>query len=327
MASPDPTSPLREFSVVSSHDPTETHGRATQLLNEHRMRLGDRATDFKADVRVAPVGSLAMLYFSYGAPVEIAPAPLETFVAVHIPLAGRMSISSADGVRVYSPGTASVTCADDRVTMRWSGDFEHLVVRIDHRAIEARVEALTGAAPNRPIEFDRVIGDDGSGRAFVHAVRAMQSSLDDFGARGLPQPLASSYEDLVLGMLLLEHDHDHAEQLASRGRVAVGAATAATDHVRDHVAAAISVADLAAVARVSERALFDAFRREFGCTPMQWVRRFRLERAHAALRAADPRSGVTVADIAAAHGCGHLGRFAADYRDCFGESPSATLRG
>ena len=53
----------------------------------------------------------------------------------------------------------------------------------------------------------------------------------------------------------------------------------------------------------------------------------RLERAHNDLRAADPVSGTTVAEIAARWGFAHHGRFAALYQSSYGHSPSQTLRG
>lgn len=40
--------------------------------------------------------------------------------------------------------------------------------------------------------------------------------------------------------------------------------------------------------------------------------------------AAGPGDGVTVLDVAARCGFGHAGRFAAAYRERFGESPSRT---
>ncbi|MEU7612530.1 hypothetical protein [Micromonospora sp. NPDC049204] len=43
------------------------------------------------------------------------------------------------------------------------------------------------------------------------------------------------------------------------------------------------------------RALQLAFRRHHDTTPMRYVREVRLERAHRALRAADPTTGATVA--------------------------------
>ena len=56
------------------------------------------------------------------------------------------------------------------------------------------------------------------------------------------------------------------------------------------------------------------------------LRDVRLAGAHEELRAADPRDGRTVADIASRWRFTHPGRFSVAYRRRYGCSPSATLR-
>lgn len=87
----------------------------------------------------------------------------------------------------------------------------------------------------------------------------------------------------------------------------------------------LTVADLAAQANISIRALQEGFRREFGTTPMGYLRDVRLRRARADLRAADP-AATTVAAVARRWGFAHAGRFSARYAAAFGETPNTTLR-
>ncbi len=75
---------------------------------------------------------------------------------------------------------------------------------------------------------------------------------------------------------------------------------------------------------VSVRTLQDNFRQFTGLSPLEWWRNYRLDRVRAALRAAQPDTGVTQA--AMAYGFYHLGRFAEQYRARFGEPPRETLR-
>lgn len=101
----------------------------------------------------------------------------------------------------------------------------------------------------------------------------------------------------------------------------------AVAYIDDHADQPISVADIAAAAHVTVRALQYAFRRHLDTTPLAYLRRARLDHAHRELRTADPAAGATVGQIAARWGFTHPGRFAALYRDTFGTSPSRTLRG
>lgn len=75
---------------------------------------------------------------------------------------------------------------------------------------------------------------------------------------------------------------------------------------------------------VSERRLQLAFREVYDTTPLGFMRHRSLQAAHRALRAAEPGS-VGVATVAAAHGFGHPGRFAAFHRSVFGLPPSVVL--
>ena len=87
----------------------------------------------------------------------------------------------------------------------------------------------------------------------------------------------------------------------------------------------ISVPQLAEAVGASQRTLEYAFREGLGITPLQFMRRCRLNRALRDLRSAAPGSR-TVTEIAVKWGFGDLGRFAAEYRRLFGLYPSQTLR-
>jgi AraC-like DNA-binding protein len=96
-------------------------------------------------------------------------------------------------------------------------------------------------------------------------------------------------------------------------------------YIDDHADQPVTVADIAAAAHVTVRALQYAFRRHLGTTPLAQLRRVRLTHAHHELVAADPGSGVTVTEIAARWGFHHPGRFASLYRDTYRRAPHETL--
>jgi transcriptional regulator GlxA family with amidase domain len=87
----------------------------------------------------------------------------------------------------------------------------------------------------------------------------------------------------------------------------------------------IGLADIAAAAQLTPRSVQYLFRRHLSVTPLEYLRRVRLDRAHRDLLAADP-SVDTVNAIAGRWGFAHAGRFSVAYREMFGTPPSATLR-
>lgn len=87
----------------------------------------------------------------------------------------------------------------------------------------------------------------------------------------------------------------------------------------------VSLADIAAAAHVTPRALQYAFRIHHGTSPLGHLRRVRLDRVHFDLLAADPATGATVAAIAASWGFANPGNFSALYQDIYGVTPRNTL--
>jgi AraC family ethanolamine operon transcriptional activator len=86
----------------------------------------------------------------------------------------------------------------------------------------------------------------------------------------------------------------------------------------------VSIARLSDATGESERQLERAFRATFGVSPMRYARLWKLHRVREALHA--HVEATTVGAAALDLGFSDLGRFAADYRMVFGESPSETLR-
>jgi AraC-like DNA-binding protein len=94
-------------------------------------------------------------------------------------------------------------------------------------------------------------------------------------------------------------------------------------YMRRALAHPLSVAELAQFCGVPERTLQRHFVTFLGRPPLAHFRRLRLGAVREALLA--PGDGASITEIATSFGFTHLGRFAAEYRRLFGETPSATL--
>jgi len=96
-------------------------------------------------------------------------------------------------------------------------------------------------------------------------------------------------------------------------------------YVRARLDTRVPLARLCQAAGVSERGLRNAFYGVHGMCPRRWMLKERLHYVRRALTDASATSA-TVTDVATNYGFYELGRFAATYRQAFGEPPSATLR-
>lgn len=86
----------------------------------------------------------------------------------------------------------------------------------------------------------------------------------------------------------------------------------------------VSLADLCAAAGVGKTALYTAFHRVCGESPLAYFRKRQLMQVRTMLIRSDPIRG-RIKQAALDAGLTELGRFAAEYRRLFGELPSATL--
>ncbi len=94
--------------------------------------------------------------------------------------------------------------------------------------------------------------------------------------------------------------------------------------LKQNLARPLTIADVCEALRTSERSLHAAFRERLGTTPKLRLKVLRLEAARRELLGEEP--GTRVTDVALNSGFLHFGWFAHDYRRCYGETPSQTLR-
>ncbi len=140
------------------------------------------------------------------------------------------------------------------------------------------------------------------------------------GSRALQSPAGSRHHrDLPEhdGARPAPYDRTDSGPALLRRAIAYMEANAAND---------IALADIATAVHVTPRAVQYMFRRHLDTTPLQYLRRMRLDYAHRDLLTAE-RPDQTVTQIAARWGFMHTGRFAVLYRQTYGQSPHETLRG
>jgi len=95
-------------------------------------------------------------------------------------------------------------------------------------------------------------------------------------------------------------------------------------YMRENVDATLTLLDLSQVSGMRSRSLINAFEAVTGYSPMDYLKRIRLNGVHRALQRAH-RDAIRIIDVATDWGFWHMGHFTTDYRTMFGETPSQTL--
>ena len=138
-----------------------------------------------------------------------------------------------------------------------------------------------------------------------------------------PAAAASLEHTLITSMLTgLEHNLDELLRLptAMAGNTQI---RQLEEYLEAHATQPIDMQTIARATGHSVSSIYHTFRRHRGYTPMEFLKRVRMRLARQQLLQAGPGSSVTF--IALECGFAHLGRFAADYKRHFGESPSDTI--
>ena len=124
---------------------------------------------------------------------------------------------------------------------------------------------------------------------------------------------------------LVGQPHNYSEQLLStHGPARPRVVKQAIDLLEQQPEEPWTISELSRAIGVSARTLQSGFQRYVGVSPTTYLREVRLQRVHAEL--CNPEVQTSVSDSAFRWGFTHLGRFAAAYRNKFGETPSETLR-
>ncbi|TWU60813.1 transcriptional regulator EutR [Rubripirellula tenax] len=100
----------------------------------------------------------------------------------------------------------------------------------------------------------------------------------------------------------------------------------AEDYANGNPEHGLRMVDLCNATGVSERTLQYAFQTCLGISPINYLKRMRLQRARRQLKVSNSKQ-TTVAAIACQMGFWHFGEFSKAYKAQFDESPSTTLRG
>jgi AraC-like DNA-binding protein len=245
-------------------------------------------------------------------------APLSG-TAVNVWRDGRLEKTTAGSAAVFTPGMP--------VDLSWSGDCREICIKVTEEQMQRQLETMLNRPVRKRITFAR--------RMSLSA----RASRDWFGLVGLlareggqadgilAHRLAiDNLQHLLVQGLLLIQPHNYTEALAEEEACASTAVVRrAIDLMHAHPETPWGTVHLARATGVSARALQKAFQRSGQPPPMTYLRRLRLHKARAELAARCPNT-LTVTAVASHWGFLHLSRFAEQYRQLFGESPSETLK-
>jgi AraC-like DNA-binding protein len=188
----------------------------------------------------------------------------------------------------------------------------------------AEVAATAPDVTPGPVRFLSPVPLEGGARRWRETARFVSSLLANCADESPPLVIASAARLLAATALTAFPNTAVTEPTAAdRHDAHPGTVRRAVSFIEASAGRDITVADIAAAANVTSRALQLAFRRHLDTTPTAYLRRVRLDQARHELGRAS--KGATVTAIAYQWGFSSPSRFAEQYRAAYGELPSTTL--
>jgi len=318
--------------TLSSHPDTfrwqdvrTAHSEIARYLGQQEVSPVGRSRSFDGAAWARRLRSVSVVDISYSGEVETTPRRSEAFILVQIALVGTAVIRSGlEQIRLL-PGWATAVDLGKPTSVRFSTDHVSRIMRIERGALGAQLRDMLGHPLTEPLEFG--LGMDAAGsRIFVEDAAILVQRLQADPETYTPESAAAVVEKNLMTRLLLSANHNHRSRLTGGPPLALTMVVRKSiDLMHSHPDWDHTLESLARNAGVSPRTLERAFQRDKATSPMAYLKAVRLDRARDDLRTAAAEV-LSVGDVARRWGFVNRGRFAAEYRQRHGESPSATLR-
>jgi len=318
--------PLSGYRIFHTMDLDEARDLVAKIYAPHELAYASQAgSQLDTSMSHFPIGGISLNRLRYGTRVNIEVECLDNFLLVMMPITGSVQIRCGDQNICSSPRLASVISPTLPMRETIEADCDQIMVRIERELLERTCAQHLGQELQQPLCFN--LGLDMSASAGWASLMSYLIAEVDHGASFLQIPLLrTQMEQLVVTTLLLGQNHNYREELSQPAKAIVPShVKRVEEYISAHADQPLTVAALAAYAKVSTSSLYAGFRDFRNSSPMAYLKNVRLQRVNQELRNADQSSG-TVAQIALRWGFRHLGHFALDYKKMFGELPSETLR-
>ena len=282
--------------------------------------------EFYADYRAYAVGQLVFTRdkFPYG--ISVIPIPEEKWLFLEIPLSGQLQLRYRGRDILYDYNSTYLITSDQPIHYTFQENTRHITIGIDKQMLTAYAQKLVNRQQEQKFTFyPQVLGRTSEATSFRRYLEFISQELLRGGSLFNSPLIATEIQNTIFSMLLSLSDNNY---LPLENQLEESCLPAyvrlARDYIESYLELPLSLADITAAAGVHVTTLLKGFKQHYEISPIAYLKQKRLEAAHRTLLAGDPLT-TSVTEVATQWGLFHLGRFARDYRQLFGELPSETL--
>jgi len=317
---------LSNYRMFAGEDVDQARDVLSSMFTEISLEPDRGNSPFKSEVNGVELSKVAITHLRFRNDCVAGPVTPLDFHTLQLTQSGSCTFDIGKQVVPGDQNKGVVLSAGQKVRVHHTDDNDILCLIVKDQVIRDVISSWIGHANFPALRFRPRFDPKQSRPASLIALfNTFVSELNrPNGLLEAPAAAASLEHALITSMLTgLEHNLDDLLRLP-----AAMAGNTQIRHIEEYLEAhATQPIDMQTIAREtghSVSSIYHTFRRRRGYTPMEFLKRVRMRLARQQLLQAGPGRSVTT--IALECGFAHLGRFAAEYKHYFGESPSATIK-
>src|SRR5690349_12661820 len=265
-----------------------------------------RTDSFEGVANYLQLASVGLGFCAYGGAKSVVEFPEGDFARLQIGLKGSAAtILNGTDIAINEQQSCMVPPGEP-ITIVFEPGYEQLILRINAVVLEKTLTTLLGAKPAGVLKFDpHAAGLRPNALVLRDLTMFLANQLSSTAAE-LPRTVLLELEQALVVSFLSTHRHNFSELLEETGKeVAPRIVRLAEEYIEASWDRAITIEELASQTNASIRALYAAFKKSRGYSPMTFAKTVRLRRARQMLLETNQRTSVSA--VAFKCGFGNLG--------------------
>lgn len=316
--------PLDRFPIIRARNMEDAHDALSRVYsNNMTVESLERHHAIDISINNCQLSQIGLNYTGYGADVRVHFTGSK-FTTLSFPLRGNGTVSINGREMMLGASCGLTMPAETSFAVKLSANYEHVVLRLDPKALERKLEAIIGRTADQPLQFDPLFYFSSSAARLLRRQVLLLTDQLSSAEMKLPKLVLAEFEELLIATFLLANRHNYSHLLErATPDAAPWQVRRAEEYIEANWRQPITLEHLAAVTGVSAFGLFRSFKNSRGYSPTEFANQVRLRHARESLRY--PDGATTVETVAFSCGFADLRRFVDDYLETFGEHPAQTL--
>jgi AraC-like DNA-binding protein len=240
------------------------------------------------------LASIGLGFCAYRGAKSVVEFPESDFARLQIGLKGSAATIQNGTAIAITERQSCIVPPGEPISIVFEPGYEQLILRINTAALEKTLTTLLGAKPVGVLKFDPIAAAlQPNALVLRDLVMFLANQLSSTAAE-LPRAVLLELEQALIVSFLSAHRHNFSELLEETGKeVAPRIVRLAEEYIEASWDRAITIEELALQTNASIRALYAAFKKSRGYSPMTFAKTVRLRRAKQMLLEPNQRTSVS----------------------------------